>query len=673
MLLQQQHLQQQQQAQQQPQDMSQNMMMQTPMLTQAPPASSMSMSPQQLQQQLQSPVVQHQSTMLQPPRMSPGANAPTPAHVYGVKPPIQMASPPQQVAPGPPSSTARQAPRNRSRSRQKSTHPALRNLVPPTPAAPQVQAPIPPVVPASAVPPPQGTPPQVAQPVIPPQTKVQAPAQAQPPQPAEPPAPSPEVISYVPKTRRLDLHGGFNVSILAGLGDEMEAVRGDFPLLQEMGEINLHAVIMSLRSLIPGELKVALDSLLLISVEQHLVIPMAECEELVDALVDVGEDCVKQIEKVSTEDSQSAATNSVEFDAYETMVAATREEFEGFATPLKPGSDMSTVQKLADRLSAVTTVLRNLSFYEHNQPFLAIYQTAYGFVMGIVKQLGNDGSLTRKITAVARLALVKDMIVILSNIAHEIRLRSYDEAKWMIALLSAFAPIDPVDAEIKGEGNAKLNKVWAPYVPFKHRYLALAVDVLGKLLARESPNLTYLRAELIPATPATAETAARNLKKVLQLCMCTFPRLTDSQLLPRAFEVRRPVLEQSMFAAEILAKAVMASDIPTTCTGPMQDTLDETIQALDQCVKPFLARAATVLQGFVAAPPPSVHGRHGSTTAAAAAVAAAALQSSSGDVNPFARVVRKATSVLCMLRTAASGEAAAKTADVLLEILVLRM
>ncbi|KAK9367686.1 hypothetical protein V1509DRAFT_625932 [Lipomyces kononenkoae] len=440
-------------------------------------------------------------------------------------------------------------------------------------------------------------------------------------------------------------------------------------MLQEMGEINLHAVIMSLRSLIPGELKVALDSLLLISVEQHIVIPIAECEDLVDALIDVGEDCIRQIEAKKNSGSGANKPDAViEFDPYETMVAATREEFESFATPSKPGSDGSTLHNLTDRLSAVTTILRNLSFYEHNQPFLAVYQTAYGFVMDVVKLLGNDGLLTSRLTAGARLGLVKDMIVILSNIAHEVRLRSSDDAKWMIALLSAFAPINPVMTD---NGKPKLQKVWAPYVPFKHRYLALAVDILGKLLARESPNLVYIRAELIPATPATAETAAPLLKKVLQLCMCTFPRLTDSQLLPRAFEVRRPVLEQSMFAAEILAKAIVASDIPTTSSGPMQDVLHETIQALDECVKPFLTRAAAVLQGFVAAPPPPVHGRHGST--AAAAVAAAALQSSSGDTNPFARVVRKATSVLGMLRTAASGEAAAKTADVLLEVLVLRM
>ncbi|KAK9248954.1 hypothetical protein V1506DRAFT_451350 [Lipomyces tetrasporus] len=693
MLLQQQH-QHQQQLQQQPQqqmmlqqqqsqDMSQNMLMQTPMMTQAPSATSASMSPQQLQQQLQSPLVQHQSPMLQPPRVSPIANAATPAQVSRVKPPMPMGSPPPPMPPGTPSSAARQPQpqplRNRNRNRQKSTHPALRNIVPPTPPTPQVQAPIPPLVPPNSVAPQapvaHGTPPQVAPPVIPPQS--QAPAQpsvsAQAPQSAMSASPSQETVSYVPKTRRLDLHGGFNVSILAGLGDEMEAVRGDFPLLQELGEINLHAVIMSLRSLIPGELKVALDALLLISVEQHLYIPIAECEELVDALVDVGEDCVQQIDKVDFADVKSSDMNLVEFDAYETMVAATRDEFEGFATPLKPGSAMLKLQTLSDRLSAVTTILRNLSFYEHNQPFLAIYETAYGFVMKIVKELCNCGLLTRKVTAVARLALVKDTIVVLSNIAHEVRLRSSDEAKWMIALLSAFAPIDTVAKETTDEGKQKLNKVWAPYVPFKHRYLALAVDVLGKLLARESPNLTYLRTELIPATPATAKTAARNLKKMLQLCMCTFPRLTDSQLLPRAFEVRRPVLEQSMFAAEVLAKAVMASDIPTTCNGPMQDMLEETVLALDECVKPFLARAATVLQGFVAAPPPSVHGRLGNNTTAAAAAAAAALQASSGDVNPFARVVRKATSVLSMLRAAASGEAIAKSADVMLEVLVLRM
>ncbi|KAK9468389.1 hypothetical protein V1512DRAFT_259372 [Lipomyces arxii] len=557
---------------------------------------------------------------------------------------------------------ARQQPRNRNRSRPKTTHPALRNMIPPNatpspinagstattgmPAQSRMstQTPSPVSRPISGVP--QSSPAVQQTPTTQPQTQ---------------PMLQRDVISYVPKTRRLDLHGGFNVSILAGLGDEIEAVQGDFPLLQEMGEISLHALTMSLRSLIPGELKVALDSLLLMSVEQHLFIPIADCVELLDALIDVGEHCVAHI---SPENDQPN-TDLIEFDAYETMVGKAREEFEGFAQPLMPGSLKLHTQTMSDRISAVMTIIRNLSFHEHNVQFLAMYQPAYGFIMSMVAALVNGGVLVRNLTAVARLALVKDVLVALSNIAHEIRLRSSYDAKLLLSFVAAFTPIDG-----DGDGPRKITRFWPPYVPFKHRYLALAVDVLAKLVARDSPNMTLIRLELVPSTAAAAPEAARLLRSTIQLCMCTFPRLTDSQLLPRAFEVRRAVLEQSMFAAEILAKTVAKADVPLMFDAPMREALEDTMAAMDECVKPFLVRAATVLQGFVTAPPlpQQAHGRH----AASAAAIAAALQHSSGDVNPFARVVRKATVVLNTLRVAMIGEDA-KNVDVNLELMVLRM
>lgn len=583
------------------------------------------------------------------PRHSPISGASTPIAAQQMLPPGQHVSPAIANAglPGTP-----QSPRQRSRSKPG------RQSVPPTPqqvvASLPLQSSLPQQPQQQRMVPPSPIMTQVSSADSVPASAVTAPTESR-----------NDVVTYVPKTRRLDLHGGFNVSILAGLGDEIETVRGSYPLLQELGEISLHALTMSLRSLIPGELKVSLDTLLLITREQHILIPVSECEDLIDALLDCGEVCVEKISALDVELPPTPPAEGervvAEYDTYEAMSLATREEFDGFAAPLPAGTVKQKLAVLAERLASVTTILRNVSFYEPNQVFLATYQPMYRFIVGLVRDLANGGALTQRVSAGMRISLIKDCIVILSNIAHEVRLVGSEDARWLLALVSGFIP----GLDHRFTINGTTSTVWPPYVPLKHRYLALAVDVLAKLLARERPNLKLLRQVLVPERSKNPAQDAQLVGKLFFLCLCTFPRLTDSQLLPRAFEVRRPVLEQSMFAAELLARIVSQSD---DAEAEEFDVVLKSVMAyVDLCMKPFLLRAARVLQGFVTAPPPRGAPQN------PAAAAAAALQMSNNDINPFARVVRKGTSVVNMLRKRSEGEDAASSADVDLEVLVLRM
>ncbi|KAK9477100.1 hypothetical protein V1514DRAFT_334864 [Lipomyces japonicus] len=456
-----------------------------------------------------------------------------------------------------------------------------------------------------------------------------------------------------------------------------------------MGGINLHVISMSLRSLIPGEIKVALDALLLISVDQHVLIPVTECEDIVDGLVDVGEDAIERIAKIFGKNSEVLP----EFDSYEDMVLAAKEEYEGLTTAIHSGSPDYELEILTGRLSAVTTIMRNLTFYEQNQEIFARPTcSARRFWAVLMRAVANTGVVAKNASKAVRLAIVKDVVVVLSNVAHETLLDNSDEALWVLSLVAAFAPaVAPTPA-----GMASGAAAWPAYVPSKQRYLQLAVDVLAKMLARETPNIDVVKA-VITATATDAATITMNTglaMTLFRLCMSTFPRQTDPSVLPRAFEVRRPVLEQAMFAADVLARILLDStsrqhdgdrgnsgiNISSTNTGDNDDSdmidvedwpvassaataavaasvTQTLVPYLNAFVRPFLIRAATVLSGFVQHPPSATAPNFFTTN-----------NNTTTDLNPFSRVVRKAAGAVSKIHQTAGLDP-----DSELEMLVLRM
>lgn len=110
---------------------------------------------------------------------------------------------------------------------------------------------------------------------------------------------------YLPKKRKIDSAGGYNIQELSRLGSDVDSLAPDFPLFQELGTVEINAVMMALKSMIPGEVRQALDKLALLSSNPMVPIALQECPGLVTALGMVGLDLLNNLnsgKKINTVD-----------------------------------------------------------------------------------------------------------------------------------------------------------------------------------------------------------------------------------------------------------------------------------------------------------------------------------------------------------------------------------
>ncbi|KAI7634988.1 hypothetical protein KC322_g22030, partial [Hortaea werneckii] len=143
------------------------------------------------------------------------------------------------------------------------------------------------------------------------------------------------------------------------------------------------------------------------------------------------------------------------------------------------------LDRSADRLIAITTILRNFSFFEHNHPLLTS-APLLKWLSNAIRLLGTRNMLLR--TFYNTLDFYKDMITFLSNITQSLELLGRDDALHVLHFLLAFAP-QPAPSYAESGGNIR----FASFVPAVHRFLPPAVDCLAKLLARQDPNRMLYR------------------------------------------------------------------------------------------------------------------------------------------------------------------------------------
>jgi len=109
--------------------------------------------------------------------------------------------------------------------------------------------------------------------------------------------PKDESGKYIPKRRKLEngYKGGNNIYELNRFGADIDSLVPDFPLFQELGSIEISALIMALKSLIPGEVRQALDKLALLSSNPSVPIMLSDCPELITALGELGLDLLNSL------------------------------------------------------------------------------------------------------------------------------------------------------------------------------------------------------------------------------------------------------------------------------------------------------------------------------------------------------------------------------------------
>ncbi|KAL8973264.1 MAG: hypothetical protein Q9183_000064 [Haloplaca sp. 2 TL-2023] len=344
----------------------------------------------------------------------------------------------------------------------------------------------------------------------------------------------------------LDRHGGLHIGAVKSLGDAVAHARPSMPLLAEMGLIDIRALTLSLRCGIKGEVRLALDTLCVLSREMDL--NLAKSDDLADALVECAEEQVELLAENAAEVSDAMLISS-----YEEMFRCCQTENETFQMPPEYGSLEYDLERAVDRLICITTIFRNLSLFELNCERLAS-TTVIALLGTVMRYLGTRNMLLRNYNNT--LDLSKDLVVYLSNVSQHVDLANKEDAACVLHFLLAFAP-SPAPT------NSGRDEIYfAPYDPTIHYYLPHAVDSLAKLLAKDEPNRGFFRS--IFHADGSSTPAFELLTKAFGLAISVLPPYeVDDQRRDRLKHIllaRGPHVVQGLLAAEIIVGLIPASE-----------------------------------------------------------------------------------------------------------------
>ncbi|BDD56965.1 hypothetical protein MPDQ_002861 [Monascus purpureus] len=326
-------------------------------------------------------------------------------------------------------------------------------------------------------------------------------------------------------------HGPIVVDEMYQLGEDISRLKPNVPSFAELGVIDIHALTMSIKSGIHAEMRMALDTLATISCEPAVQISLENCEDLVESLVECAEDQADLLAENTAEVSDVMLLPS-----YEEVTRGCQAELTALAEVPEFGSLDYELDRAADRLICITTILRNFSFSESNFGILGIPPVVV-FMSTIIRYLGTRNMFLR--THQNTLDLMKDIVIYLSNLAHTIQLPGKEEALCLLHFLLSFSP-SPVPT-VTPEG-----VMFSAYSPSIHKYTPAAVDSLAKLLARDEPNRTFFKAIF------TGDGAQQDLlTRAFGLAICPIPDQPRKPL--AAADARKVFLLQGLLAADVLA------------------------------------------------------------------------------------------------------------------------
>lgn len=372
---------------------------------------------------------------------------------------------------------------------------------------------------------------------------------------------------YMPCSREISTHGGLDTKAIEKVAEDLRHSKIDVPAPIELGMVDIHALTRSIQSGIHGEVRLALDSLASLTSSDHynhIPVPAIElplCEDLVETLVE----CAEEQADLLAENSEEAS-NEVTIPLYEDVVRACRVERLSLRKIQRFGSQPYELERAVDRLICITTILRNLSdpMFPFNQKLLAD-EVIIKFLCVIIRYLGTREMLLQ--TNANTLDLMKDIVMLLSNVASEVVIPGREQAYCLLQFLLAFAP-SPVPT-LSSEP-----LFFTSYDPGLQPYLPYAVDALAKLLARDEPNRTFYKAIFAADAAAGSASPCDLLTRTFALAISPIPppgqlpmptpehprdsRLADSydsrpSNLPSLVEVRKPFLMQGLLAADIIA------------------------------------------------------------------------------------------------------------------------
>ncbi|KAL1596041.1 hypothetical protein SLS59_008030 [Nothophoma quercina] len=403
---------------------------------------------------------------------------------------------------------------------------------------------------------------------------------------------------YQPAYRTQDTWGGldFDSDNFKNMIEMIVNYKPNAPLLHEAGVIDIRALTMSLRSGLHAETRLALDTLAKITYDNNVQLDLGQCEDLVDVLVEFAEE---QLEVLGNDNPE--VTDILDLTPYEDVMHHCRAEAATLQELSEVGTKEHTLDRTADRLLAITTIFRNLSFLEVNHASL-VSPTVLKFLSNFIRLVGTRVLLLR--SHINTFDFMKDLITLFSNTSAKIVLPSREDAYAVLHFLCAFAPVPRPGSPVK----------FTPFNPQIHRYLPSAVDSLAKLLARDDPNRTYYKQIFV--NEATCSPAYDLLTRAFALAISVVPDRTyiENKMYQmkearpkevrmfeaRIAESRKAYLMQGMLAADILASLAPGPD-----TGLCRSWLESEDGWANSLLKFAMSLSATDA-AFQPPPPPPV-------------------------------------------------------------------
>ena len=359
--------------------------------------------------------------------------------------------------------------------------------------------------------------------------------------PIKKPIENPFQPEELPQSR---FHGPVNVEEISILTDQLLNYKPSVPRFQELGVIDIHALTMSIKSGIHAETRMALDTLVTLSLEPSLQLSIEKCDDLMETLIDCAQDQIDFLAEHSPE-----VSDEMQLTSYEDLMRGCRMEGDLLQDVPKFGTVEYDLDRAVDRLICITTLMRNFSFWEANFAVLGMAE-AIRLLSNVVRYLGTREMFLRSNRNI--LDFMKDVVIYLSNLSQSLELPGKEEALCLLHFLLAFAPA-PV-AVVSPIAKA----VFPNYNPNIHKYLPAAVDTMAKLLARDEPNRTYYKA--IFAADSASTPAYDLLTRSFGLVIAPLP--TNPHTAKIVLEARKPFILQGMLAAEILANLAPGSESP---------------------------------------------------------------------------------------------------------------
>ncbi|KAL9003775.1 MAG: hypothetical protein Q9188_003380 [Gyalolechia gomerana] len=344
----------------------------------------------------------------------------------------------------------------------------------------------------------------------------------------------------------LERHGGLHIGAVKSLGDRLAFLRPSVPFYTELGLIDVRALTLSLKSGIRGEVRLALDTLCLLSLQMDL--DLSQCDDLVDALIECAEEQVELLAENTAEVSDAMLINS-----YEDNIRGACAENEAFQLPPEYGSLEYDLERAVDKLICITTILRNLSSSELNCQTLAT-STVVTLMANVMRYLGTRNMLLR--TYKNTVDFTKDVVVYLSNVSQYIDLPGREEALCTLHFLLSFAPSPPPTNASDDE------VVFPPYDPSLHGLLPHAIDSFAKLLAKDEPNRNFFRS--IFYADGSFSPPYELLTKAFGFAIAVLPDYEPDHIrrehLKHVIHARGPYVAQGLLAAEIIVGLIPASE-----------------------------------------------------------------------------------------------------------------